>query len=166
MDPNELIPVGRITGVFGIRGELKCDPTSAGRVVFCGGARLHARFRDGATEEIVLGGIREHKGRLLLTLPGIESADAAQRYAGVTLFAARERIILEPGEYLDRDLSGCRLFAPDGTALGTVDAVEHYPASDMLVVGGQLVPMVGAFIKRIDVAKRRIDVDLPPGLLD
>jgi 16S rRNA processing protein RimM len=85
---------------------------------------------------------------------------------GSTFYADRDRIVLERGEYLDRDLVDCVLCDSEGNALGTVSAVEHYPSSDMLIVNGKMVPMVGAFIKSIDVAAKRIVVDLPAGLLD
>ena len=82
-----------------------------------------------------------------------------------TLYAARERIELEAGEFLDRDLAGCVLVDPEGATLGTVQRVEHYPGSDMLIVGGHMVPMVAAFIRSIDVENKRIVAELPEGLL-
>jgi len=162
---NEL-PVGRIAGIFGIRGELKCDPTSAGRMLFSAGAQLQLKLRDGSSREVELGSVREHKGRLLIRLHGVESPNDAERYVGGTFFAERERIELERGEYLDVDLVGCALADQSGRTLGTVTRVEHYPSSDMLVVNGKLVPMVAAFIKSIDMPAKRIIVDLPAGLLD
>lgn len=162
---NEL-PVGRIAGVFGIRGELKCDPTSAGRSLFTQGARFRLLFADGTSQDAELGAVREHKGRLLIRLHGIESANDAQRYAGAMLYADRSRIELERGEYLDVDLVGCTLVDPQGTVYGKVTRVEHYPSSDMLIVRGKMVPMVGAFIKSIDITAKRIEAELPAGLLD
>lgn len=161
-----MLPVARIAGVFGIRGELKCDPTSAGRMLFVRGESFDAVLGSGLRVAVTLESVRDHKGRLLITLPGIGSANDAEQYAGATLYARRERIELDEGEYLDRDLAGCALEDAHGTVLGTVERVEHYPSSDMLVVRGQLVPMVGAFIKSIDVAAKRIVVDLPEGLLE
>ena len=80
---------------------------------------------------------------------------------------------LARGEYFDDDLVGCALVAPDGTILGTVAAVEHYPAQDVLSIAlpnrqaqRGLIPLVRAFVKRIDVGAKRIEVELPPGLLD
>lgn len=160
------LPVGRIAGVFGIHGELKCDPTSAGRMLFSAGAAFRLQFADGSSRDVQIGALREHKNRLLIRFSGVESANDAQRYAGATLFAERDRIVLEPGEYLDRDLEGCELFDPHGALLGRVARVDHYPSSDMLIVGGKMVPMIKEFIKNIDVAAKRIDVDLPTGLLD
>lgn len=160
------LPVGRIAGIFGIQGELKCDPTSAGRTLFSPGENLRARLPDGTWQEIEISAVREHKNRLLIRLPGVESANAAERYAGATFYAHRDRIVLEPGEFLDRDLIGCQLCDSGGKVLGTVAAVEHYPSSDMLVVGGKLVPLIHQFIKSIDTASKRIVADLPLGLLD
>jgi 16S rRNA processing protein RimM len=163
--PNEL-PVGRIAGIFGIQGELKCDPTSAGRTLFVPGAHFKLQLAAGASQDVQLSSVREHKNRLLVRLRGVDSANDVEKYVGATFYADRDRITLEPGEHLDRDLEGCVLFDESGRTLGAVMRVEHYPSSDMLVVNGQLVPMVSAFIKSIDTAAKRIVVDLPPGLLD
>lgn len=161
------LPAGRFVGLFGIRGELKCDPTSAGRTLFVRGARFVSDGRDGR-REVRIASVREHKGRLLVRLEGVEDATAAEPYANATLSVERERLEagLGDGEYLDVDLVGCALLAPDGSELGTVTAVMHYPSSDMLVVNGRLVPLVGAFVREIDVASKRIVADLPAGLLD
>lgn len=162
------LPVGRIVGLFGIRGELKCDPSGAGRTLFSRGAQFAYEMAEGGRREVRIGSVRDHKGRLVVTLEGVDGADAAQAYVGGTLYAERARIEreLDAGEYLDVDLIGCTLFAVDGASLGVVEDVRHYPSSDMLVVAGKLVPMVKAFVREIDPENARIVVDLPPGLLD
>lgn len=111
--------------------------------------------------------VREHKGRLLLTFEGVDDATAAGRFVGSTLFAPRADIRLDPGEYLDRDLVGCAVIDSSGKRLGTIERVDHYPANDMLVVDGALLPMVGAFIESVDIAGKMVRVaDLPAGLLN
>lgn len=166
MPKSNEIPVGRIAGVFGIQGELKCDPTSAGRTLFSRGATFRVARKDGASADETIAAVREHKNRLLIRLQGVDSANAAELYTGATFYADAERIVLEPGEYLDRDLAGCELFALDGTPIGIVSGVEHYPSSDMLIVRGKMIPMIKEFIKKIDIDAKRIDADLPLGLLD
>ena len=157
--------MGRIAGPFGVRGELKCDPTSAGRALLVVGA-LFACNKDGEATTVRIAAARPHKGRLLIRIAGVDDLDAAQAYAGALLHAARERIELAPGEYLDDDLIGCRVFGVDGTDYGSVQRVEHYPASDMLIVGETMVPMVAAHVREIDIAARRIVIDPPAGLFD
>ncbi|HZZ65861.1 MAG TPA: ribosome maturation factor RimM [Candidatus Baltobacteraceae bacterium] len=163
-NPNE-VTAGRIAGLFGIHGELKCDPSGAGRPLFREQARFRAQLSGGVSEEITLVSVRDHKNRFLVRIEGVTTADEAQRYAGAILFADRARIVLEPGEFLDIDLEGCELVDPSGASLGRVERIEHYPSSDMLVVGGKLVPMVSQFITSIDLDRKRIQTDLPPGLL-
>ncbi len=161
---NDELPVGRVAGLFGIQGELKCDPTSAGRMLFEAGQNLRALLADGTARDVCLESVREHKGRLLVRFEGAVSCDDAEELAGATLYANRDRIVLQPDEYLDRDLIGCALYDATGV-VGTVERVDHYPGSDMLVVDGKLVPLVQPFITSIDIAAKRIEVELPAGLL-
>jgi 16S rRNA processing protein RimM len=159
------IAVGRIAGLFGVRGELKCDPTSAGRSVFSPGVELSGARGD-EVAAVRIAGVRPHKGRLLISIEGVEDAETAQHYVGTILYAARDRIAIADGEYLDADLIGCGVYGNDGRHFGNVERVEHYPASDMLVVDGRMVPMVGAIVTNIDLQKRAIAIDPPAGLLD
>jgi 16S rRNA processing protein RimM len=161
------LPVGRIVGVFGIKGELKCDPSSAGRTLFSPGAALVCRLKGGEEEDVRVSSVRDHKGRLLVRINDVTDTTLAERFVGSMLFASASDVELAPGEYLDRDLVGCRLLDEHGVQLGVVERVEHYPGSDMLVVNGRMVPMVKAFVRSIDIEKKSIEVGgLPLGLLD
>ena len=157
--------VGRIVGVFGVHGELKCDPTSAGRPLFTPGRELRCAC-DGTELTIRLTAVRSHKGRLLVRIEGVEDPVAAARYADSKLYASRSEIALGKDEYLDDDLVGCDVFGRDGMRYGAVERVEHYPSSDMLLVGDRMVPMVRAIVTEIDTAQRRIVIDPPGGLFD
>jgi len=110
--------------------------------------------------------VRAHKGRLLVQIAGVDNADAAAAYAGTVLYAPRAAISLAEGEFLDEDLVGCAVIGLDGTEHGVVERVEHYPSSDMLVVGGRMVPMVRAIVTAVDLGARRIAIDPPAGLFD
>ncbi len=93
---------------------------------------------------------------------------AVDALIGTELFAGRDDVELEPGEYFDDDLVGCAVVDCAGAALGEVVDVLHYPGQDLLVVGARraLIPLVAAFIRGVDVARKRIDVELPEGLLE
>lgn len=158
------VTVGRIAGVFGIHGELKCDPTSAGRIISPGVELRCARGDDLSTVRVTA--VRPHGGRLLIRIAGVEDASSAGNYAGALLYAPRDWVALLPGEYLDDDLVGCAVRGKDGTQYGSVERVEHYPASDMLIVSGRMVPMVHAIVTEIALERRQIVIDPPEGLLD
>jgi 16S rRNA processing protein RimM len=157
-----------VAGVFGLRGELKVDPSRIGDDALAVGLALDATLRDGSTRVLHVRALRRHKGRPLVTFEGIGDATAADGLVGATLQIDRAEVELGSGEYFDEDLVGCALVDEAGEALGDVVAVEHYPAQDFLVVGARraLVPLVRAFVRAVDVPARRIVVTLPPGLLD
>ena len=73
-----VVAVGRIAGIFGVRGELKCDPTAAGRIVFSEGNQLECRRGDDSVG-IRLTGVRPHGKRLLIRLQGVEVPTQPQR---------------------------------------------------------------------------------------
>jgi 16S rRNA processing protein RimM len=159
------IEVGRIAGIFGLHGELKCDPTSAGRILFSAGATLRCEAKE-ASLPIQLTQVRPHKGRLLISIEGVNDADAAEAFAGAVLYAPRQDVPLDNGEYFDADLVGCAVHGTDDTLYGTVERIDHYPSGDMLVVAGRLVPMVRAIVTEINLDHHRIVIDPPEGLLD
>jgi 16S rRNA processing protein RimM len=165
---SDFVNAGRIVGIFGLRGECKIEATRLGADALGPGAVVHVRLTDGSERELRVCAARMHKGRPLAAFEGFDDASAAQALVGAELTIERVAVTLSAGEYLDVDLVGCRLIDRDGAALGPVVAVEHYPSQDMLVVGAArtLVPMVSAFVQSIDIAGRRIVVDLPPGLID
>jgi 16S rRNA processing protein RimM len=66
---------------------------------------------------------------------------------------------LEQGEYWARDLVGCEVV--DGArSVGVVSRMVALPSCEALEVGDLLIPMVRDAIRSIDVAGRRIDVDM------
>jgi 16S rRNA processing protein RimM len=161
------VVVGRLTGVFGVRGELKCRPTSLGDGAFAAG-RTFALGAGPDARTLTCASARRHHEKLLLAFAGIVTPEAARALAGAELYADVADVALGPDEYLDADLIGLRLVDESGRDLGTVVGVEHYPAQDCLVVGASraLVPLVKAFIARIDVPGRIIETTLPEGLLE
>jgi 16S rRNA processing protein RimM len=151
--PSDL-SAGRIVGVFGLRGECKIEATRLGAAALAVGSLVRVRLADGSQRELRVRATRMHKGRPLAAFDGFDDVAAAAALVGATLALDRSDV--------------CALEDSAGAALGDVVAVEHYPAQDMLVIGPgrTLVPMVRAFVKSIDLGRRRISVDLPPGLLD
>jgi 16S rRNA processing protein RimM len=125
------------------------------------------RFEDGREErQLTITQARKQKRLWIVRFGAIETADDAESLVGAELWTARDNAALAENEYLDDDLIGCALLQDERT-IGLVRAVRHYPAQDVLELdGGALVPLVGAFVREIDVDARVIRVQLPPGLVE
>jgi len=164
----ETVSAGRVAGVFGLRGELKVAATRIGADALKNGMTLTVTLADGTAHALRVRSLRIHQDRPLIAFDGYADATAAQALVGAVLSIPREAARLARGEYFDDDLIGCTLVDADsGAELCTVAGVEHYPAQDMLRINqATMVPMVREFVKRIDIAAKRITVALPPGLLD
>jgi 16S rRNA processing protein RimM len=105
----------------------------------------------------------------VVRLAGCDTREAAEALHGRPLQVALEHApALEPGEWWAHELEG--LAVTDGSrAVGTVRRMVELPSVEVLEVertdGSELlVPMVGDAIRSLDVAERRVDVDL--GLID
>ena len=173
-----LVPVGRLVGIFGIRGELKFRSLVGAAEPRAG--KEYALGSDEGARRVRCSSVRRHHARTVVALEGVTTPEAARAYVGRELYAEREAVPLAPNEYLDTDLIGCRLLDAGGNALGDVVGVEHLPAQDCLVVvpvtlsgareasvveGRALVPLVRAFVREVDILARTIVVELPEGLL-
>jgi 16S rRNA processing protein RimM len=100
----------------------------------------------------------------ILRLEGSASRDDAEALRGAELLVPREEVGLEADEYWASDLQGCEVV--DGSvSVGFVRRMSALPSCEVLEVdradGSELlVPMVRDAIRSIDVAARRIDVDM------
>jgi 16S rRNA processing protein RimM len=104
--------------------------------------------------------------RPILRLAGYAGREAAEALRGAQISIPADRApALEPGEYWAHELEGCAVF--DGERrVGEVRRMLPLPSCEALEVaraegGGELlVPMVRDAVRSVDVAARRIDVDL------
>lgn len=160
MSDSERVPVGRIVGAFGIRGQVKVEPLTEYLERFDNGAIL---FLD--SEPVRVAASQVHKGRILLSLDGITSATDAEKLQWKILEAEPlVRPELKEDEFLTRDLIGLEVQTEDGRRLGKVDQVLAYPAHDILAVGKLLIPAVKEFVLSVDLEAGEIVVRLLEGM--
>lgn len=167
--------IGRVAKAHGVTGEVVIEVRTddpAGR--FAPGAVLRGRKpRGGPEHSYVIETVREHAGRLLVRLAGVNDRNAADEMRG-TLFlieAAELPPIDDPDEFYDHELEGLAVRTVDGTAVGTVAEVLHTAAGELLSVktpeGREvLVPFVGAIVTAVSRSEGIVEIDPPDGLLN
>ncbi len=165
--PADLVEVGRIVDAYGLAGWVKIAPhepapSSVLRGVRCCWLAPAAAGSRPQLREIA--GLRLQGSALVAQIDGCADRDAALALKGSTLFLSRADFpATEPDEYYWVDLIGCSVAAGDGTAFGTVAAVEDFGADPVLRVvddeGETLIPFVAAHVVAVDLAARRIVVD-------
>ncbi|HMD77850.1 MAG TPA: ribosome maturation factor RimM [Terracidiphilus sp.] len=116
-----------------------------------------------------------HKGGIVLHFYGVDSISAAEALKGLIVAIPRtERAPLTDDEVYIGDLIGCTLVDVAGAAPVTVGEIENVDRTAgpvaLLVVNGAagevLVPFAKSYLRKIDLAARRVEMALPEGLTD
>ena len=150
-----MLEVGRIVKPHGLRGDVIVSLVTNRTERLDPGTLLDG---DGRTFEVVRAS--QHKGRWIVTFHGVNSIDEAEALRDVVL---RAEPIDDPDQLWVHELLGADVVERDGTARGTVTAVQANPASDLLVLDtGALVPL--RFV--VEHSAERVVVDVPEGLFD
>jgi 16S rRNA processing protein RimM len=166
----ELFRLGVVTGTHGLRGDLKVRPDSGDPDALQAARTLFLRDRSGAVATYTPSKATVHKGAVLLHLDGLDSIEAVQSLVGCeVLIVASELPALAEGEFYWRDLQGLTVVDRQRGELGILEDFFTTAAHDIYVVQGVhgevLIPAVDEFVLEIDMAGRRLLVDLPDGLL-
>lgn len=151
-----MLEVGRVHKPHGVRGEVivslltdRLERIAPGAVLFAGDRELRVVAS------------RPHQRHHIVSFAGVETREEADALHGTALQAEP---IDDDEELWVHELIGAAVVAVDGSPVGTVEAVQANPASDLLVLdGGALVPVVFVVERRDDGA---VVVDLPEGLLE
>ena len=131
-DDDRLVLVARVSGAFGVKGELRLRTYTDSPLAVL-------NFRDlkrvnGQTGLTLVSG-RSFKDGLIARAKEVGAKEEADSLKGLELYAPRSALP-PPGEdefYLT-DLIGLRAESPDGTPLGVVKAAPNYGAGDVLEI--------------------------------
>jgi len=176
------LAVGKIVSPQGLKGELRVYPNSDFPERFLEPGQRWL-LRPGAIDpdpiELVKGRSLDGKGMYVVQLAGIDDRSQAEALRGAQLMVpAGDRLPLEPDEFHVDDLIGLQVFdQATQTLVGTVTNVLA-AGNDLLEVQRSpdpahpkttkpvLIPFVMAIVPVVDLAKQRIEITPPAGLID
>lgn len=163
----QLVGLGKVTGVHGVRGELKVGSLDSDPELF---AALGCVYIGGVRHRVL--GARRSKRQVLLTLDGVASRSQAEALVGQEVQGEAGRFPpLAEGEYYWFQVLGLKVLdAAQGTDLGVLAEIIPTPAHDVYVVrqGDReiLLPAVEEVIVEVNLNEGFIKVLPPAGLLD
>lgn len=167
----EFMEIGTITGTHGVRGELRVHPACDSPDFFRGFAVLY--FDPAGQRPVRVIQARAHKNMALLQLEGVESYEAAQALKNQPLFFRRSDVQLEEGRYFISELLGCEVYDANETGLhyGQLCDVSQPGANDVWHIrtaqGREvLIPVIDDVVKHVDIAAKRVEITMLPGLMD
>jgi 16S rRNA processing protein RimM len=158
--------IGRIAGPRGVRGELKVSIETEDPARFLD---LQSVYLGESRERFVVARARLFKDHALLTLVGLNTREAAERWRGAYVYVPlKDALPLEDGSYYYYQIRGLSVVTDEDEDLGRVIEILATGANDVYVVRGQtgelLIPALKQVILQIDLEAGRMVVHLPEGL--
>lgn len=161
--------IGRISGVHGIKGEVKVLPLTDD----------HQRFFDlqqitlsnqKTVKQALIEACRIHKNSVLLLLEGVATRNDAEALVGMDISIDRDLAVsLYDDEYFVEDLKGMEVYN-DEKYLGRVIDVLQTGGVDVYMIKGETVdycvPARKVYFTRFDFSNNRIDASIPKEILD
>ena len=111
-----------------------------------------------------------HKGMVVLKFAGVDSISDAEMLVGSEIqILHSERAALGSDEFYVSDLAGCTV-TDSGREIGRIKDVQFGSGeAPLLVIEGEkeyLVPFAAAYIEKIALEQKRLEMKLPEGLLE
>ena len=170
--PNDqkLIILGRVTGLYGVRGWIKVFSDTEPREGIANYSGWLLKRQHGWQRIAVESGRRQGKN-IVVKLAGIDDRDMAATLSGCEIAITRDQLAAaRPGEYYWLDLEGLNVVTTDGVELGIVDHLFETGANDVLVVREEsngarerLIPYLpGQVVTDVDLQEKRMIVDWDP----
>jgi 16S rRNA processing protein RimM len=168
MTQPDRVCVGAIAGSFGVKGEVRLKS-------FCTEPEAIASYGPLFTEDgrrsytVTL--TRPVANGLGARLSGVQTKEQADALRGTSLFVARDKLpATGDDEFYHADLIGLDVHDTGGAPVGKLHAIHNHGAGDLLEILGPgmktalLLPFTRAAVPTIDLAARRVIIDLPEGL--
>lgn len=164
-DDSRWVVLGRVSGLFGVRGWVKVFSDTAPRENILGYPHWYLQRHGQWQAYDLLDGRRQGKA-VVARLEGCDDRDQAAELIGADIAIRRDQLPpAKAGEYYWTDLQDLRVETLGGIDLGKVDHLFETGANDVLVVKGdrqRLIPFIDGVIGEIDLDAGRIRVDWDP----
>lgn len=162
--------VGKIVNTHGIKGEVRVLPTTDFvDERFATGSRLYVQTSE-APLALTIAGARHHKNFLLVKFVGYDNINDVEQFVNHELLVSEtDQQPLAAGQYYYRQIIGLTVKTLEGERLGKVKEILSPGANDVWVVERPnkpdlLLPVIDDVIKRVDLPKQQILVELMEGL--
>ncbi|MGX7031681.1 ribosome maturation factor RimM [Vagococcus zengguangii] len=168
----EFLNVGKIVNTQGIKGEVRViSKTDFAKKRYKTGNQLYLFQEDKAPITLTVKSHRQHKNFDILSFEGHPNINDVEKYRdGILKIKKEEAQRLPKNEFYFHEIIGCEVYEGE-QLIGKIKEILQPGANDVWVVQrkGQkdaLIPYIESVVTNVDVKNKRVDVEIPEGLLD
>lgn len=169
MNKFALIAIGKIVGFFGVNGGVKVVPYGESLRNKMKSRQVYIGVSSDDAVPYTIEKITQQNRHVVIKFKGIDDRTSVEQYKQQLLFL-EERFVKRPekGKYFVYEIIGCEVVTAEGNVLGKIDKVYKQSGHDIWSVNkgktSFLLPVVKEFVKKVDVAQKKITVQLIEGL--
>ena len=173
MAKNGFLPIGKIVGAHGIKGNIKAYSYAESLTVFEPDSSILLINARGIETYYKIRWVKPHNRLILLSLDSVKDRNSAENLIGSELFIEQSKLPeLEEGSYYWFDIIGLSVFTHDDQYIGRVESIIPTGSNDVYVVkdpsqeqsGETLIPALESVVLEIDLKRKTMRVALPEGL--
>jgi len=173
VEKNGFLPVGKIVGAHGVKGNIKVYSYTESLSVFNPGSLILLINPKGFEKSYKIKWVKPHGKLTLLSLKGVENRNSVETLIGSVFFIERANFPEpEDGSYYWVDIIGISVFTTHDEYIGLVESIILTGSNDVFVVRNPnkahdnetLIPAIESVILGIDLKLKTMRVDLPEGL--
>ena len=170
-DSEELIPVGKIIGTHGIKGQMKLHSYSGNADSLNAVRSVTLKSPVGSLSEYRINCFKANSGKFIIGLQDVDDINQVQPLLGSEVCLTRSQLPgLEEDEYYWSDLIGLQVLTDDGVLLGTIADIFETGSSDIYVVKNEereyLIPAIADVVKAVNLSDGTVVITPLDGLLD
>jgi len=170
MNREDTLLIAKVIGVHGMKGYLKVYSFDESADLFIPGAQVTLKISASGINKLTVKDVQPYKNILRIAFEEITDRTVAETIVGSELLLKRcELPEPEEGSWYWCDLIGLAVYGVEGAYLGQVENLFETGSNDVLVVkrGDEeiLIPVTTSIVCDVDFEEKRINVDLPEGLI-
>lgn len=167
----DLLTIGKITAVHGVKGTLKVVPLTYSLERFRQVGAAYVVSQKGTILKVSHKKIQFSKSHILMSFGEIQSADSAKEFVGGYLAVNEDQIIDLPEDtYFHFQLVGMNVVDENGVHLGVVSSILETSGHDVYEVIGEkrkfFIPAVYDIVKDVDIEKNIMTIEVVQGLME
>lgn len=170
MGQHDLVPLGKVIGTHGVKGEIKVLSYAEFWNTF---QQLGKVFlaRKGFLNSYNIISVRPHKNLLLISLKEILSKTEAEELISAQICVSKDDLEgCEEDEYYWFDIIGLEVCTEEGRPMGRVERIFTTGSNDVYVASDgereYLIPATSECVQKIDIGNKTMVVRPLPGLWD
>ncbi len=167
----DLCIIGKILGPYGLKGQVCVKPITDFVERFKKLKRVYIGDNPVEVEEYyVVSSFLRHEN-VILKFKNVNDRTTAESFSGKFIYIPEEELVSLPdGFYYVHDLIGLKVYDVNGNKIGMITDVWLLPANDVYVVESKgkevLIPAISDVVKKVDLEKKMVIIELMEGLID